>query len=347
MNCGQLCRLVFLIIIIVAIGLFLKDVHTATQERIAVLKKEIVVSTEQANAMRAELEEMKIANEGVTVELENSKKAHAELLASRRALDASEELQRKEKDAIEQKSIELGLKLKESEREKGSLQNLYRELEAERDQIKQKSQDADANLEKCKHGISEKDELLAAHAKEKENLNTNINTVQKEVNDLKEVLKSTNSASAHKDTEIKSLHDNLSKCEMALKARAAPPNQNAVPVAKPGPVAGQQPVASGANNPRNVPTAHPVAEEEAIHPAAVDADHPATKHEIEQGSKAENLNKPPPASGAAAADAVEAPAAGAGVEQPPAEVEGEGRAAPAAEGAGDGEAAAVGAADPK
>eukprot|EP00291_Cryptomonas_curvata_P019819 CAMPEP_0172159212 /NCGR_PEP_ID=MMETSP1050-20130122/4834_1 /TAXON_ID=233186 /ORGANISM="Cryptomonas curvata, Strain CCAP979/52" /LENGTH=244 /DNA_ID=CAMNT_0012828753 /DNA_START=39 /DNA_END=769 /DNA_ORIENTATION=+ len=238
MNCGQLCRMVCFLIVIVAVGLFLKDVHSATQERIAVLKKEIVVSTEQSNAMRAELEEMKLANDGVTAELEESKKAHAELLASRRALDASEELERQEKDAIEQKSIDLGLKLKECEREKGSLQNLYRELEAEKDQIKQKSQETDGNLEKSKH---EKEGLLAEFAKEKEALNANINMLHKEVKDLKDTLTRANSAAAHKDGEIKSLTENLSKCDTALKSRAVPPKPKPAPVAKPAPAAGQQP----------------------------------------------------------------------------------------------------------
>jgi DNA repair exonuclease SbcCD ATPase subunit len=254
MNCGQLCRMVCFLIVIVAISLFLKDVHSATQERIAALKKEVVVSSEQSNAMRAELEEMKLANDAVNTELEESKKAHAELLASRRALDASEELQRQEKDAIEQKSIDLGLKLKECEREKGSLQNLYRDLEAEKDQIKQKSQESDGNLQKCKH---EKDGLLAEFAKEKETLNANINMLHKEVKDLKETLNRANSAVAHMDSEIKALNDKLSKCDTALKSRAVPPKPKAAPVAKPAAAAAQQPAPANAGNHSNGNVAHP------------------------------------------------------------------------------------------
>jgi hypothetical protein len=361
MNCGQLCRMVCFLIVIVAIGLFLKDVHTATQERIAVLKKEIVVSTEQASAMRAELEEMKIANDGVTAELEESKKAHAELLASRRALDASEELERKEKDAIEQKSIDLGLKLKECEREKGSLQNLYRELEAEKDHIKQKS---DVSLEKCQH---EKDGLVAEFAKEKETLNANINMLHKEANTLKEAQTRTNLAVAQKDNEIKTLSDNLSKCDTALKAQAIPPQPKAP--------------ANGGNHPAPHPAIHqpadpehpaaphpmaPVAKEEIHHPApAVIAQNPAENGEaaaIQHHAQAEQPaakehpaaapegDQPPPAPDAAAADphaAAAAPAqdnaaGGAGGEQQPAAAEGEARAAAAAPADGGAEGAGVG-----
>ena len=75
-----------LIIIFMSVFLFLRDVHTVTQDKIATLKRNLVLAVEQRDAIRLDIETLQAAN--------------SELLSSRKALQEADSKRKEEIDSL-------------------------------------------------------------------------------------------------------------------------------------------------------------------------------------------------------------------------------------------------------
>lgn len=81
MRIGKIFKILLFAVVLVSFSLFIKDVHNVTQDRIASLKRDLVLAVEQRDAVRLDIETLQAAN--------------SDLLSKRKALEEAD-LNRKE-----------------------------------------------------------------------------------------------------------------------------------------------------------------------------------------------------------------------------------------------------------
>jgi chromosome segregation ATPase len=175
MRIGKIFNYLLISVVIISVSLFIKDVHNVTQDRIATLKRDLVLAVEQRDAVRLDIETLQVAN--------------SDLLKVRKTLEESDS----------KKGQELNSLMKLKEEQQGTILSLQHDLAVSK-----------ADLDKARMEIeSARAEKVAFSGKEaqiKLELDHSQVLVKKMVQDkddeianLKRVLEST-------QNELKSLH---------------------------------------------------------------------------------------------------------------------------------------------